>query len=349
MPGINTAVSIRSALPLSTDRVVYYPLDGHSIDRSVSAITLGNPTVVTDGSANYVQEGDWRYYTGIVGTTQMNGNAYRVSRIISSASYELDLDSTAFTAFVSGTNSAKASVMRREIGNVGAQKYIVQGTQVEQWNQSYMHWSPNGTDNYFSLSIADFRAMFRLDTLVTAREILLIGFRGWQTTSPINTSQYVLNAQCQQNGGYRLRVTANNQLALDYRAQGSGSTTSLFMFFGIGSSGGGPYLPIPAIFCFDGSDGQNCIASLYMGGVIRDIKTLTAATLPSLDGSENILIGATIDTGTVSGFMGASATPFYVTNLWAWRTARNISGKVPLYAQEQKQMPRQIPRSLFVR
>lgn len=68
--------------------------------RNISAITLGNPTVIT-ATGNQFALGDRVYITGIVGPTELNGRAPMII-VDSGNSISVDFNSTGLDAYVSG-------------------------------------------------------------------------------------------------------------------------------------------------------------------------------------------------------------------------------------------------------
>lgn len=70
-----------------------------SFPSTIISITLGNPTII--GTINEFVAGQNVTISGVVGTTQLNGNTYEVLSA-SSTDIEINVDSTLFTAYVSG-------------------------------------------------------------------------------------------------------------------------------------------------------------------------------------------------------------------------------------------------------
>jgi hypothetical protein len=71
-----------------------------SMTRNISAITLGNPTVIT-ANGNQFSLGDRVYITGVVGPTELNGRAPMIVED-NGNSISVDYDSTGLDAYVSG-------------------------------------------------------------------------------------------------------------------------------------------------------------------------------------------------------------------------------------------------------
>jgi hypothetical protein len=66
---------------------------------TITAITLGNPTVIT--TVNTFSVGQTVFITGVAGTAQLNGNYYQISNA-TGTSITINVDSTLFTAYTNG-------------------------------------------------------------------------------------------------------------------------------------------------------------------------------------------------------------------------------------------------------
>ena len=69
------------------------------LNSTITNITLGSPTVIT--SVNTFSSGNYVTISGVVGTTQLNGNSYLVTSA-TGATITIAVDSTNFTPYVSG-------------------------------------------------------------------------------------------------------------------------------------------------------------------------------------------------------------------------------------------------------
>ncbi len=77
-------------------------LDIVDLEASITAITQANPAVVTTSSAHGLSNSDVVYITGVSGMTQVNGIRFTVANV-TSTTFELSgVDSSAYTAYVSG-------------------------------------------------------------------------------------------------------------------------------------------------------------------------------------------------------------------------------------------------------
>lgn len=68
---------------------------------SISAATQANPCQITS-TTHRLRVGDTLSIAGVVGMTQLNGNTYTVVTIVDANNFTINVDSTAFTAYVSG-------------------------------------------------------------------------------------------------------------------------------------------------------------------------------------------------------------------------------------------------------
>lgn len=69
------------------------------LSSTITAITLGNPTVIT--TVNFFVLDEFVTISGVVGTVQLNGNSYQIVAL-NGVSITIAVDSTNFTAYASG-------------------------------------------------------------------------------------------------------------------------------------------------------------------------------------------------------------------------------------------------------
>ena len=83
--------------------------------KTITAISAANPCVVT--ATHDFQVGDIVVLNGIVGMTELNGRAFRVSAISTTVDFTLDsVDSTGYTAYVSGGTAIEQTMT--VVGNI---------------------------------------------------------------------------------------------------------------------------------------------------------------------------------------------------------------------------------------
>lgn len=69
---------------------------------TISAITLGSTTMIAAAYHDY-HVGDQVYFSGILGTIELNGKIGRVLSVVADVSFTVDINSTGFTAFTGDT------------------------------------------------------------------------------------------------------------------------------------------------------------------------------------------------------------------------------------------------------
>lgn len=117
--GIADATGINRSI-ITTNGVTPYSIESFTdIGQVITGITAANPAVVTVSSTAGYAVGNGVRIKDVVGTTEMNGNMYKVSVVNGATTFSLDLDSSGLTAYSSGGNAYNQSLTMVDSGGAG--------------------------------------------------------------------------------------------------------------------------------------------------------------------------------------------------------------------------------------
>ena len=96
---------------------------------TITGVTQANPAVVTTSAAHTFANGENATITGVIGMTELNGNAYVIGNVTSTTFELTGIDSTAYTAYSSGGSAQSDGIYEVTTSYTESQLYRLGYTQ----------------------------------------------------------------------------------------------------------------------------------------------------------------------------------------------------------------------------
>lgn len=299
--------------------LIWLPMiGGESGSIGVSNLTIGNPTKILLGASHTAVIGQYVYLSGLGGTTQLNGNFYKIVGKESDVIY-LDVDSGSYPAHTSG-GSVNFDVIYDRCGNLAPQ--LIQGTTTNAWDNPSDGFTSHSAGNHSPV----ISALPEMLNFVNAKYCVVgatvkTGATPSAFESIISIGQRTTN---EGNNGHIGLAISSSGTNIEFLTRPATSTTGTNTFSY--STNIGLSTSAKVVGFIDFSTG---VQYVYLNGSIKDTDSINLNNaISNPNGGSRMCIGANYDnTFTPSNKFGGAATPSQgrVKDLFIWRPDNSLT------------------------